>query len=77
MNTSGNEKGYITVSNELLSDLLELPQGAVITGVIANYLKDSVTFFIKGYGHEAVEGHLLQEIPHVIFRKNKIMEIET
>lgn len=77
MSTSGNKKGYITVSNELIADMLELPHGAVITGVLGNYIQDSTTFFVKGYGHEVTEGQLLQEIPHVIFRKSKIQEIET
>lgn len=77
MNTFGNKKGYLTISNELLASLLELPSGAVITSTITNYIKDSVTVFVKGYGPETPEGAPVKEIPHVIFRSNKIQEIET
>jgi hypothetical protein len=71
--TITKKRCHITLSMEVLEELLQLPLEAEITTVLTNYSSNSVTFFIKGWGPETAEAQVSKEMPHFIMQSSSII----
>jgi hypothetical protein len=71
--TITKKRCHITLSMEVLEELLQLPLEAEITSALTNYASNSVTFFISGWGPETPEAQVSKEMPHFITQSSSII----
>ena len=71
--TVTKKRCHITMSMEVLEELLQLPLEAEITSALTNYASNSVTFFIRGWGPETLDHVTSTEMPHFIVQSPSII----